>query len=301
MIDSTRPAARGGELPEVSVVVPVYNREDSIRECVDSLLAMDYPADMVEIIVVDNGSTDATRRLLAGYGSSIRAENEPLRGAGPARNRGVEAASGEVIAFTDSDCTVDRRWLRQLVPPLAKQGVGIVGGRIRSRRPCTNVERFGEYIHDHQKAIEVFKPPYVITMNWACRRETLREVGPFDSRLTRGQDVDLSFRFLQAGYELHYQSDALIYHQNEGSFGGLFGEGLQHGFWAVLNLKIHREYVAQFGHRRLDWRGYSRLFRSLREALNGSGNQVPLCDFVFNSGKKLGKLAGSARFLYLDL
>ena len=97
--------------PDVSVIVPVYNRAKVIRPCLDSILAVDYPVDRLELIVVDNASTDDTPRVLEQYAARIRIIREAKRGPAAARNAGLRVARGEVAAFTDSDCQVEQSWL----------------------------------------------------------------------------------------------------------------------------------------------------------------------------------------------
>jgi glycosyltransferase involved in cell wall biosynthesis len=168
------------DIPLVAVVVPVFNSCNTITACLESLFALDYPREMVKIVVVDNASTDGTAQELERFGDRIILLSEQTRGAGAARNKGVREVPADVIAFIDADCIADVGWLRSLVKPLQNQEVGICGGRILSKRPCNRIEEFGEQIHDHQKAIEEFKPPYVVSLNWASPRRVLLEAGLFD-------------------------------------------------------------------------------------------------------------------------
>jgi GT2 family glycosyltransferase len=287
--------------PAVSVVVPVYNGEKTIAECLDSLLALRYPRDRLELLVVDNGSRDGTAAVLQRYGSRIVRLDESTRGPAAARNAGLRAAGGEVVAFTDADCRVDPDWLAAIVAPLADPRVGIAGGTIRALPPANEVERFGEVIHDHRQAIEVFEPPYAITMNWASRRAVLEELGGFDERFRRGEDVDLSYRMIQAGYTLAFAPAAVIYHHNEERLAGLFREGFQHGFHGVFALKQHEAFVRAFGHTRVDRQGYIRIGARMLDWARGRDRSTSGCDAVFNTGKKAGKLLGSMRFGHLDI
>ena len=288
-------------LPSVSVVVPVYNAEDTIEECVSSLLKLDYPEDRIELVFVNNASTDQTLEILRRYSQKIKLLYEGKKGAAAARNKGVLNSSAEIIAFTDSDCQVDKNWLKNIVSPLQDVGIGAVGGRILSKRPYNKIEKFGEEIHDHDKAINEFKPPYVITMNWASRRSVLMDLGLFDEAFIRGQDVDLSRKIIKAGYTFFYQPEAVIYHSNERTFSGLFSEGYLHGFWSVKHLKKWNDYVGQSGHRKFNIKTYKDIIRSLIDYLKGQDRDNNICYFVFNTGKKIGKLFGSIRFLYIDL
>jgi cellulose synthase/poly-beta-1,6-N-acetylglucosamine synthase-like glycosyltransferase len=234
-----------GRLPSVSVIVATRNAADTLGECLDSLLALDYPRDRVEVVVVDNGSRDRTRRLLARYGNEIVVVDEPRRGVSPARNAGIRRSRRDVIAFTDADCTVHTDWLRRLVEPLESPGVGIAGGRILAREGASAAERFGDVVHDQRAAILVWKPPYVISMNWASRRAVLEELSMFDESLRRVEDVDLSWRIGRAGYSLVYCPEAIVWHRNESNALGLAREGWQHGFYAVPVLARHADYVVE--------------------------------------------------------
>jgi GT2 family glycosyltransferase len=283
------------------VVVPVYNGAETIAACMDSLLALRYPEHRVEVLVVDNGSRDGTADVLLRYDGRIVRLEESTRGPGAARNAGLRRAGGDVVAFTDADCRVDPDWLTAVVAPLEDPRVGIAGGTIRAMPPIGDVARFGEIIHDHRRAIEVFEPPYAITMNWASRRAVLQELGGFEERFRRAEDVDLSYRMVQAGYMLAFAPAAVVYHHNEEHLAGLFREGFQHGFHGVLALKHHDEFVRAFGHTRFDWRGYAAIGTRMLDWARGRDRARASCEAVFNSGKKAGKLVGSMRFGHLDI
>jgi GT2 family glycosyltransferase len=287
--------------PTVSIVVPAYNAASTINECVSSLLELRYPAERLALLVVDNGSQDGTGEALRAYGDRIVVVLEPRRGPAAARNAGMRQGAAEVVAFTDADCVVEPDWLAHLVAPLEDPEVGIAGGTIRARRPANDVERFGETIHDHQRAIEVFQPPYAITMSWASRSEVMRELGGFDESFLRVEDVELSYRMTQAGYRLAFAPEAVVYHRNEHSLTGLFSEGFAHGFYGVLARKRHDAFLRQFGHPNVNLGAYAELGGWLLQWARGRDDRRSRCDAVFNAGKKAGKLLGSARFGHHDL
>ncbi len=290
-----------GWRPSVSVVVPAYNAARTIDDCIRSLLELRYPSELLELRVVDNASTDHTAQALRSYGARIIVTREPRRGPAAARNAGVRAGAGDVVAFTDADCTVERDWLAHLVDALEDPGVGIAGGAIRARAGANQIERYGEEIHDQGKAIELYSPPYVITMSWASRRDLVAELGGFDECLRRGEDVDLSYRMFRSGYKLSFVPDAVVYHRNEGTQLGLFREGFQHGFYGVQVRKRHDAYLSSLGHRRLDRRAYADVAGGLWRWARHDDDLNSRCKAVFGAGKKAGKLAGSIRFGQLDL
>src|SRR5690349_17695325 len=102
--------------PRVSVVVPVRNGAHVLEACLRALLSQDYPRERYDVLVVDNGSADGSPEIASRMG--VRTLFEPMAGAGPARNRGVQAAETELVAFTDSDCEPHSGWLRALIPRL---------------------------------------------------------------------------------------------------------------------------------------------------------------------------------------
>lgn len=287
--------------PSVSVIVPAYNAQDTIDECVCSLLKLRYPAELLELQVVDNASTDGTAQALRRYGERIVVTQERRRGPAAARNAGVRRTAAHVVAFTDADCTVEPDWLAQLVAPLEDPRVGIAGGTILARRPANEVARFGEAIHDHRKAIELYRPPYVIGMSWASRRAVIRALRGFDERFRRVQDVDLSYRMIQAGYLLVFVPEAVVYHRNEDTLFRLFREGFTHGFHGVRASKRHHAFLAGLGHSNINTRGYVEVGAGLLRWARRSGDGESRCQTVFNAGKKAGKLVGSARFGHVDL
>lgn len=287
--------------PTVSVIVPVHNGERTIDECLDSLLALDYPPERLEVRVVDNGSSDDTARALRRRGDRIAVVTERRRGPAAARNAGLHTATGDVLAFTDADCVVEPDWLAHLVAALEDPGVGIAGGTILARGPANDVERFGELIHDHRMAIEVYEPAYAITMSWASRRDVLLALGGFDEAFRRAEDVDLSYRVLQAGYALAFVPEAVVRHRNECTLPGLFREGFQHGFHGVRARKRHEGFLRQFGHGNVNGRAYADIGARMVAWARRRDDARSRCDAVFNSGKKAGKLVGTVRFGHIDL
>jgi len=278
--------------PDVTVVVAVRNGASCIEECIRSLLALDYPSERVELIVVDNASTDGTRSILEGFAPRITILEESTRGAAAARNTGIRAARGRWIAFTDADCRVDPQWIAALLQPEPSAGIGIVGGQILAWSPCNRVERFGERIHNHQQAIEVFDPSYAITMNWASPAAVLHAVGLFDQSLLRGQDVDLAYRIQQAGYGLEYRSEARIEHRNERTFAGLFHEGVVHGFHNRRLRRKHERFLARGKPKLIEPSVRRSLSRNAAAVVRGEEIFESFCALTFDAGKAVGQVSG---------
>ena len=284
----------------ISIIVPVFNGEKTIQDCLYSLMAQEI-SQPYEIICVDNASTDRTSQILEQYQGQIKMFHETKRGPAAARNRGLQNASGEIIAFTDADCVVEKDWLENLVDSLKEPDIGIAAGKILSKQPCNPIEKFGEEIHDHSKAIDVYRPPYAITMNWASRFSVLKESFFFDENFIRCEDVDLSYRIFQKGYRLVFNPRAIVYHANENNYRGLWSEGFLHGYYSIPVLKKHHEFLKLFGHRRWNHRTYFDLAHHLIGSFRRRQQTVSRCQFAFNSAKKIGKMIASIRWKYVDL
>lgn len=129
-----------------SIVIPVHNNASDLSACLESVRRQAFDRSCYEVIVVDNNSTDDTRKVAASFGVMVLEEKD-FQSSYAARNRGIRAARGEFVAFTDSDCVVDPRWLAEIDAEAAgKPGVGCFAGEILSSPPATLIERFSDDI-----------------------------------------------------------------------------------------------------------------------------------------------------------
>lgn len=211
------------ELPTVAVVVPVRNGEATIRTCIEALLAQDWPREALELIVVDNRSTDATRAVLAEYPVRVL-EERGVQSAYAARNRGVAASHGDILAFTDADCVPDRGWVRALAAALQADGVGLAAGSIEAWRSERLVERY-QAVRALRAERAVRHPvlPFAQTANAACPRALFDAVGGFDAACRFGGDLDFCWRVQRrTGMRLVYASAAVVRHRHRTTWRGLF-------------------------------------------------------------------------------
>ncbi|MBE9177891.1 glycosyltransferase [Oculatella sp. LEGE 06141] len=218
-------AVRGTFFPRVSVVVPIYNGEADLPDLVSCLLAQSYPGDRVEYLLVDNGSRDRTSTLLqmavrAGteQGLTLRSFTEAeIQSSYAARNVGIRAAQGEILAFTDADCRPISNWLEQLVQPFTDAAVGLVAGEVKALPGNTLLERFAdrqETLSQKHTLAHSFLP-YGQTANLAVRRHILEQSGLFRPYLTTGGDADLCWRIQQQGnWQLHFAEEAIVQHRH---------------------------------------------------------------------------------------
>jgi cellulose synthase/poly-beta-1,6-N-acetylglucosamine synthase-like glycosyltransferase len=214
--------------------VPVRNGEDTIEDCLRSLLEQDFPPERREILVVDNGSTDRTAEIVDSLG--VRRVREHRRGVSHARNRGTAESRGEIVAFVDGDCVADPSWLSGMVRPFDDPEVGLVAGELSHAPARTAAERqAARMLGNWQRFAVTSDPPYAITANAAFRREVLEDIGGFDSRMTRAQDVDLGLRFQQhSPRRVVYAEGALVLHRHRTTARGFFRQQLGWAYGAGL-------------------------------------------------------------------
>ena len=182
--------------PRVSVVVPHYNDLERLDRCLAALSAQTMPRDQYEIIVADNNSPVGLAAVEAVVAGRARITVAMTPGAGPARNAGAEVASGEILAFTDSDCVPEPQWLEQGVAALGHEGDFIGGGMkvlVPQGRPMTGAEAFETvFAFDNERYVRQLH--FTVTANLLCPSALFRKVGPFrtdrQSRLTMAQRED---------------------------------------------------------------------------------------------------------------
>lgn len=193
-----------------SIVIPSYNRKHMLGQCLDAVLRQDY-ADY-EVIVVDDGSTDGTGALVQQlYPKVVYIRQPHNQGPAVARNRGIKAASGSIIAFTDDDCQVPVDWLHTLLNAFERYpGIGAVGGiqeppaATQQRSILARYERFVTHkVYGVGSVDLVAQPAPGGTNNLAIRKDILRRVGGFDESFSvaAGEDADLLQRIAYLGYE----------------------------------------------------------------------------------------------------
>jgi len=222
--------------PRISVIVPVYNDRDVLPTCLAALARQTLPTSEFEVLVVDNASTEPLGDLSARF-PTVRFESESKPGSYAARNRGISASRGEMIAFTDADCIPRADWLECGVRRLeANRTLGLVGGAIQvfprdpqHLTPTEVYEKGCALIQDVY--VGVFK--FAATANLFTFRSVLDDVGWFDAELKAGGDWEWGMR-VSAKYAVELGDDVVVTHPARHTFrerarkarrtaGGLYG------------------------------------------------------------------------------
>jgi GT2 family glycosyltransferase len=250
--------------PKVSVVICAYNAAATLEDNLSSLTRLAYPN--YEVIVVNDGSRDATSEIAARY--PFRVISVPNGGLSAARNLGLHAATGEIVAYTDADTRVDEHWLSHLVQPFIERNVAGVGG--------PNVVP----LDDHWIAQCVARSPggpvhvmldnteaeHIPGCNMAFRRSALLAIGGFDPTYTKaGDDVDICWRLQEAGHTLGFAPGALVWHHHRDSVRAYWRQQVGYGEGESFLQHRHTDRFNDRGHVRWAGRIYSPLpaYRSL--------------------------------------
>lgn len=210
------PAAPPADAPAISVIVCTHNGAATLRECLDGVRALRYPR--FEAIVVDDGSTDASTAIARELG--VRVISTPNRGLSAARNTGLEAATGEIVAYLDDDAWPDPDWLTRLAAAFSATRHAGIGGPNLPPAADTGVAACvanapGGPVHVLVSDTEAEHLP---GCNMAFRRAALSAIGGFDAQFrVAGDDVDVCWRLREAGQTLGFDPAALVWHHRRGS------------------------------------------------------------------------------------
>jgi GT2 family glycosyltransferase len=214
--------------PRVSVIVCSYNGASNIRDCCEALAQLDYPD--YEVIVVNDGSTDATADIARDY--DFKLINTENHGLSNARNTGLEAATGNIVAYIDDDAFPDRHWLTYLASTFMSTDYAGVGG--------PNIAPFNNGSIADCVANAPGGPVHVLLSdqvaehipgcNMAFRADALQKIGGFDPQFrVAGDDVDVCWRIQQQGWSIGFNAAAMVWHYSRNSIGAFWKQQVGYG------------------------------------------------------------------------
>lgn len=206
--------------PLVSVIIPVRDRAEELGRCLSSLTQLHYPAERLEVIVVDDGSSDNSIDVARNWGGAVILSGGDGVGPAAARNRGAASAKGEILAFIDSDCTASKEWLNELVPPFTDSTIAAVGGMVAGMFDSSPLDRYeavmsslslGGHRRVAGKGEDTF---YLPSCNLLVKSDIFLEMGGFRPTMQVGEDVDLSWRIRDKGWRIAYLPLGKIFHEH---------------------------------------------------------------------------------------
>lgn len=231
----------------ISVVMPVYNEAANIISTLEALYSNTVLPD--EVIVADGGSTDNTVQLIKERFPQATVINNPEKNAAAGRNEGIKKAQGDVIAFTDGDCIVDKHWIENISKAFSENEIDGLGGKVLIAPPINHIEEywgnlawklimnFGDepYIVDRCTLNDAF-----VTANCAYKRSLLVKVKGFNNWFANNaEDVDLCWRAIKSGARLMYIPDVQIYAHNVTTINGVAKKSFRNGY---SSSKLQKKY-----------------------------------------------------------
>jgi GT2 family glycosyltransferase len=257
------PARQDAALPRVSVIVCTFNGARTLRECLDGLCALNYPD--YEVIVVNDGSTDETAASAARY--PVRLITTENMGLSMARNTGLEASTGEIVAYIDDDARPDPDWLQYMVRTCIEGDWAAVGG---PNLPPPNDGMVADCVANSPGApthvlLSDCEAEHVPGCNMAIRRSALVRIGGFDPQFrVAGDDVDVCWRLSTHGLKVGFSPAAVVWHHRRGSVRAYLRQQSGYGEAEAL---LERKWRLKFNRaRHIRWGGHvygQRLSRDL--------------------------------------
>jgi GT2 family glycosyltransferase len=284
-------------LPFISVIIAARDDETLIRNCLISLINTDYPKELREFLVVDNGSKDQTPQIIKSF--PVKYLYEERKGISYARNNGIEAGKGDIFLFTDPDCVVSTGWIREIVRVFENEDAGVVAGAIIPYPGETPAVRYAarRRSHSQERPMSLAIRSFAMTPNIAFRREVFDKIGLFDSRFPGGgwEDADLCWRFSNGtNLKLKYAPRAVVFHRYRTTAKDFFNQHRRYGHGLAILCAKYRDELPW------GWRDYIRTYLDLViSALTlikiGLLRIIRRCsteDF-YQLGQRLGSIQGS--------
>jgi cellulose synthase/poly-beta-1,6-N-acetylglucosamine synthase-like glycosyltransferase len=222
----TKASTNDDSLLGVSIIVPTFNSESTIDECLRAILELDYPKQLLEVIVIDGGSTDATAELAKAHPVKfVYSQLNPPA----AYNLVLKDIENPIIGLIDSDAKVEKQWLRKLVKHLDDPKAAGASGTVETWNSDKLVPRVIGYELSYRYRRLPNTVERVATMNLLLKKKVTMEIGGFDEALPTQYDTDIGARLAQTGYRIAFDSEAICYHFHRPTLQKFFKQQYKYG------------------------------------------------------------------------
>ncbi|MEX0595873.1 MAG: glycosyltransferase [Candidatus Paceibacterota bacterium] len=232
---------------EISVIVPVYNAENTIEQCLKSLTNQTIRKNLYEIILIDDGSIDNTASVIKTYiaeNSEVKISYLKIENSGPARARniGVKKSDNKIVLLTDSDCKVEENWIEMMYSSFEENDVVAVKGRYKTQQTSEVAKLVQAEFETKYRVLAKYECiDFVDTYSAGYRRDIFLEIEGFDESYPQAstEDIDLSFRLYQKGYKMKFNSHAIVYHIHPDTYSSIFRKKVKFAYWRMYtNFKL---------------------------------------------------------------
>jgi GT2 family glycosyltransferase len=222
--------------PFFSIIIPTYNRPRQILSCLQALSCLDYPRNLLEVIVVDDGSEKLSENIVGPFSDHLDLTFYSQLHTGPAgaRNAGAERAKGTILVFTDDDCTPAPDWLKALAMRFQKTPDCIIGGptvtTLTHNLYSTASQLLIDYLHSHYNN-DPNNACFLTTSNLAVPKDRFNALGGFDQNFLRagGEDREFCHRWLHNGFRMIYAPEVVVHHTHVLTFLAFWRQHFNYG------------------------------------------------------------------------
>ncbi len=246
------------EKPYISIIIPTHNSASTLGETIKGCLNQDYPGDRLEIIVVDDGSKDDTKKIVEKF--HVKYVYQEKRGPAAARNNGWRNSKAEGLCFIDADCIPYNNWVSKLLEHYGRNGVAAVAGSYAMGGSRYLLDKFVHYEikYRHSRMSEYTNS--FGTYNVLVKRSVIEELDGFDPRYynASGEDSDLAYRIIKKGYKIYFEKDALVSHRSILRVLKYFAVQFRHGYWRMRLYRKNSSMIVrdEYGY----WKDFAELF-----------------------------------------
>ncbi len=230
-------------LPSISIIIPTYSRPQQLSDCLAALSRLNYPPSDFEVIVVDDGNPIQLDEVVKLWQSKllITLLKQSNQGPAAARNLGADHAEGQLLAFTDDDCTPATDWLQKFSEQFSKNPNSLMGGQTINALPnnlyATTSHLLVDFLYDYYngKDAKIRQTRFFTSNNFSISKQIFQRLGGFSLKfpLAAGEDRELCDRALQLGYEMLYVPEALVYHAHHLTFVQFCQQHFNYGRGAI--------------------------------------------------------------------
>jgi glycosyltransferase involved in cell wall biosynthesis len=220
----------------VTIIIPAFNEEEFLPGCLGSIFELDYRKDKIEVIVVDNGSSDRTREIARSY-DGVRVIRDDDKNVSGLRNLGAEVATGKILAFVDADCIVAKEWLIKAQKYFGKQDIAAWGSPPVIPENATWVQKAWYVVRQKENKIQAVD--WLESMNLFVRKEKFLKTGGFDETLVTCEDVDFCYRMSEHGKIVSDQSLSVVHLGEASTINEFIKKEVWRGVGNLKGIKSH--------------------------------------------------------------
>lgn len=229
----------------VSIIIPVKDRAEELQRCLASLQKISYPAHLIEVIVVDDGSVDDSSLVAKRYAATVIPSGATGGGPAYARNKGAAGANGDILAFIDSDCTASKDWLTELLPAFNDEKLAAVGGWVDGLYSRSGLDKYEAVMSSlNLGKRDLSGGPggdtfYLPSCNLLMRKSAFIAAGGFRSEMHVGEDVDLTWRLRDGGWKIQYLAAGTVYHAHRNALRSFMKRRFEYGTSEGILQQLH--------------------------------------------------------------